>query len=107
MSAVLLERRPAGKPGRVILTDFLLARITEGEAIALSAGAHRDRAIAECWAHRHLVHLHEDPRHGCQDDYPCTTLRILALPYAHHPDFDDRWRPASSGLGQGRGRHRA
>ena len=39
-----LMRRPLGKPGRVGLTDFLLARITEHEAMALSAGRQRDRA---------------------------------------------------------------
>jgi hypothetical protein len=107
MSTVLLERRPAVLLGRVILTDFLLARVTESEAIALGAGPHRDRSLAECWAQRHLVHLHEEPGHGCPDSYPCTTLRIMALPYAHHPDFDERWRPESSGMGTALGRHRA
>ncbi|MFD9889100.1 DUF6221 family protein [Amycolatopsis sp. NPDC058986] len=23
----------------------------------------------------------------------CTTLRLLALPYADHPDYSERWRP--------------
>jgi hypothetical protein len=107
MSAVTLEGRPLGRPGRVNLTDFLLARITEGEAIALAAGANRDRGLAECWAHRHLVHLHEAPDHGCLEGFPCATLRIMALPYAGHSDFDDRWRPASSGMGGNVGRHLA
>jgi hypothetical protein len=101
------SRRPVGNMGRVVLTDFLLARITEGEAIALGAGVHKDRGLAECWAQRHLVHLHAEPFHGCVEVSPCTTLRIMALPYAGHPDFEDNWRPANSGTGADRGRHRA
>lgn len=28
----------------------------------------------------------------CENDpWPCRTLRILALPYADHPDFRDEW----------------
>lgn len=26
------------------------------------------------------------------EDYPCPTLRLLALPYADHPDFRDAWK---------------
>jgi len=25
--------------------------------------------------------------------YPCTTLRLLALPYADHADYREEWRP--------------
>ncbi len=25
--------------------------------------------------------------------YPCRTLRLLALPYADHPDYREEWRP--------------
>ena len=25
--------------------------------------------------------------------YPCPTLRLLALPYADHPDYQEEWRP--------------
>jgi len=27
------------------------------------------------------------------DPYPCPTLRLLALPYADHPAYQDAWRP--------------
>jgi Family of unknown function (DUF6221) len=27
------------------------------------------------------------------DFYPCTTLRLMALPYAGHPDYRAEWRP--------------
>jgi len=108
MTAATLERRPLGKPGRVSLTDFLLARISENESTALYAGAHRDRALAECWAHRQLIHLHQDPIHGCRDDgWPCMTLRILALPHADHHDYNSTWRPVSTSLQvMSYGRHR-
>lgn len=26
---------------------------------------------------------------------PCTTLRLLAVPYAGHPGYDDSWRPCT------------
>jgi hypothetical protein len=108
MTAATLERRPLGKRGRVSLTDFLLARITENESAALYSGSHRDRALAECWAQRQLVHLHQDPIHGCREDgWPCMTLRILALPHADHHDYDDAWRPVSTSLQvMSYGRHR-
>lgn len=25
--------------------------------------------------------------------WPCDTVRLMALPYADHPDFDESWRP--------------
>lgn len=28
----------------------------------------------------------------CEHDTPCPTLRLLALPYADHPDYRDVWR---------------
>ena len=27
------------------------------------------------------------------EPYPCVTLRLLAMPYADHPDYQDEWRP--------------
>lgn len=29
----------------------------------------------------------------CGYDLPCTTLRLLALPYADHPDYQQEWTP--------------
>ena len=28
-----------------------------------------------------------------EGDWPCLHLRLLALPYDTHPDYDERWRP--------------
>jgi hypothetical protein len=45
------------------------------------------------------VELHV-PRSGnsnicneCEDIMPCWTARLLALPYASHPDYREEWRP--------------
>ena len=112
------------------LTDFLLARIAEDEAVAerlrhKSAGdpwgwqprqletcdkARVDyppaRVLAECEAKRRIVEMHGG-FHECEDGnqhgpggegsdeftQPCPTLRLLALPYADHPDYREEWRP--------------
>lgn len=75
------------------------------------------RVLAECEAKRRIAWKHT-PFHvttkndglnwdyrGCgechtpegaeegQTWWPCATLRLLALPYADHPDYDEKWRP--------------
>ena len=83
------------------LTEFLLARITEDEVEApfihdgdkWSDGCACDfptRWLAECAAKRRIVEWHQ-PDDVCDD--ACHTLRLLALPYADHPDYDESWRP--------------
>lgn len=64
------------------------------------------RVLAECEAKRRIVNLHrpetfEDaPAEAfCTHDqrtsglWPCPTMRLLALPYADHPDYREEWRP--------------
>jgi hypothetical protein len=74
------------------------------------------RVLADVEAKRELVKLHgravlragggaqyfdtETVCRSCEPNYqfrelswPCTTLRLLALPYADHPDYRDEWRP--------------
>lgn len=80
---------------------------------------HPARVLAECEAKRRIVLLHED-EHACEssdaegvnfwstasgserlrvDEGPwirfesCQTLRLLALPYAGHPDYREEFRP--------------
>ena len=100
------------------LTDFLLARIAEDEAEGARAetGPPRSyeqdgdpiveyqiswtiqpRLLVEARVKRELLALHSQydldesgEPHGRED---CTTLRLLALPYASHPDYRDEWRP--------------
>ena len=101
------------------LTDFLLARIAEDEHAAASpslgdvtdlgegmggrfglwsppkaAPGHwgNSRVLRECEAKRAVVELHPCDDCGMGDD-PCRTLKILALPYADHPDYREAWRP--------------
>jgi len=45
------------------------------------------RVLAECEAKRRLIAL------GEKDSYWDDVLRLLALPYADHPDYRDEWRP--------------
>jgi hypothetical protein len=95
------------------LGAFLMARIAEEEAwLGVPAGpAERpgllvsDRRLSELVGNRIIVALHSPPqvlaaslgapmRRVCpQDrrDYPCMTLRALALPYVDHPDYEPDW----------------
>jgi hypothetical protein len=66
-----------------------------------------ERVLADVAAKRAIVEEHtcQCPDPGCGDcgacsgDHhadptpaPCTTVRLLAQPYADHPDFDPAWR---------------
>lgn len=62
------------------------------------------RVLREVEAKRRLVDWHTKdhdllessrPTIGCRcyDGWPCTTLRLLALPYADHPDYRGGWKP--------------
>lgn len=54
------------------------------------------RMLAEVEAKRRLMEGHNGPDIGicqCNADCPCPTLRLLALPYADHPDYRTEWRP--------------
>jgi len=101
------------------LTEFLLARIAEDEALARSAAGRTSaegdepwrlseewedidgytgyvvvdpaRVLAECEAKRNLIGLATDRLFD--RTYSSEILGILALPYADHPDYRDEWRP--------------
>ncbi|MGA4964533.1 DUF6221 family protein [Streptomyces pseudogriseolus] len=65
------------------------------------------RVLREIDAKRQIIALHhqlEDAQEmldfcatcdatGKYPEYPCTTLRFLALPYADRPGYQDDWRP--------------
>lgn len=90
------------------LTAFLLARITEDKTEAQRASEHMRpswgacatpaRILAECDAKRELLAL-ADPYDFADDGgtgmsvHADTILRILAVPYAAHPDYQNEWRP--------------
>lgn len=51
-----------------------------------------ERVLAEVEAKRRIVERHT----ACDDTSfgePCEDLRLLALPYADHADYDEAWRP--------------
>jgi len=94
------------------LTEFLLARIAEdeerGRSLVMqwhdvgnacqSCGTDGKRVLAECEARRRIVAEHSpvDPCDAHDANFQtvlCDTLRLLALPYADHADYDERWRP--------------
>lgn len=67
------------------------------------------RVLAECEGKRRIVKIHpvysedigDGTQHDCpgtwvngidDPDEPCPTLRLLALPYADHPDFNPAWQ---------------
>ncbi|WP_159041176.1 DUF6221 family protein [Streptomyces sp. WM6349] len=68
-----------------------------------------ERILAEVEAKRRILTLHSDATgHSCsvtdetgyelnyaevRGDDACTTLRLLALPYADHPYYRQEWRP--------------
>jgi hypothetical protein len=76
--------------------DFLLADVAAKRKIidlhapvVLRPGAEhglvdRDRVVCRSC---------EPERGGLGDAWPCQTLRLLALPWADHPDFKATWRP--------------
>lgn len=102
------------------LTEFLVARIAEDEAVAadeqaelqaesfgsggLQSGLVRvlvngipgtlidhSRVLAECQAKRRIIEgVYETVMMGISGLGPIT-LRMLALPYADHPDYDSSW----------------
>ena len=93
------------------LPAFLLARITEDEDWARTeaegwSGHPNDpaRVLAECEAKRRIIteavpgieslQRSADGEWGpAGEDEPERLLRLLALPYADHPDYNQAWRP--------------
>ena len=86
------------------LTEFLLARIAEDERrVGFVRGFIPDegdqgeyinpaRVLAECEAKRRIVE-HCDFDHLARSPGDPYVLRLLALPYADHPDYREEWRP--------------
>ena len=102
-----------GKPSRWWMAPEVQAAIRVHEMT--HATAEQRFILAECASKRAILELHYaaatyQRKNGrklktptgwycdeCQWDegpageYPCTTLRLLALPYIDHPDFDEAW----------------
>jgi len=61
-----------------------------------------DRVLAEAEAKLRIISEHIDGEAWCDhcsggehmgDPDHCVTLRLLALPYADHPDYNEEWKP--------------
>lgn len=95
------------------LVEFLRARldhdkwVTYNPALMPVAGPGLSDLVKRAWAEveakRRILKAHAehpDPyiagfcRTCGRTDGPCDTLRLLALPYADHPDYREEWRPA-------------
>lgn len=101
---------------------WLKAQIDEDERVVWAACMHIDdcndsgfyerfnneRVLAEIDAKRRILDLHHEtemesePDHdrlgaGCAEchhfDWPCDTIRLLALPYAGRDGYREEWRP--------------
>ncbi len=84
------------------LIDFLLARIADDEENVHSwwhvqSVPVLDRALAECEAKRLMVAHYQRVDWAKvpadQQDYMGVFLRLMALPYAGHPEYRREWRP--------------
>lgn len=94
------------------LAAFLIARIAEDEAwwhVRQQTEPKAPELLADCAAKRQLLNLHQPRPHSvlppvcewCGPDtavdldgqWPCLHLKLLAAPYADHPDYRQEWRP--------------
>jgi hypothetical protein len=88
-----VEARGAGVAHRDVAVDRAGGACARADAAHI---AHWDpaRVIAECDARRRIVQLQQsDLRDDPQDWEADEVLRLLALPYADHPDYRRAWRP--------------
>jgi len=96
--AVMLPGDGIGSRATIVTASWL-----DAEHIARHNPA---RVLAEVDAKRRILDLHEAAEFEYADadvclscdsggplPYPCPTVRLLALPYADHPDYHDEWRP--------------
>jgi hypothetical protein len=82
---IALVQDVSGDPGD---PDYETAVLDGADAADHIARHDPARVLAEIEAKRRIVDLTE---HGCGDDYQ-RVQRALALPYADHPDYDERWK---------------
>lgn len=67
------------------LADFIRARAEEKRRVATFGLAHAFQAEDEHWATLRLI------EHAGSAVIDVTILRLLAHPYRHHPEFDQKW----------------
>jgi uncharacterized protein DUF6221 len=108
-SAHWTARPPQAAYERYTVADHLddgVVVVTPENAEADGVGQHiarhdPARVLRDVEATRRILGEHDtegwkigDRVRDCQwNKRPCTTLRLLALPYSDHPDYRDDWRP--------------
>jgi len=89
------------------LTEFLLARIGEDEAVAGLLKPKPSSPMSESYGHSHFIADPTSPARVLAEcaakkdiifglsgtDFSNPIERRLAVPYADHPDYRDEWRP--------------
>ena len=87
------------------LVEFLLARIAEDEHFGTHDRHLSKRWAAECDAKRRIVDRYQVAAlrlergqgdravEGIRANESRSALKLLALPYSDHPDYDEAWRP--------------
>jgi hypothetical protein len=98
-----------------LLTTFLLNRIAEDEVTIRRAGdshpvfaellaeslgdvASPERMLADCDAKRRVIHAcSATTQQDVTEFAEWGVLRVLALPYANHPDYQPDWHPDGDG----------
>lgn len=75
-----------------LLTDFVLARVTEDEENSLS-DAFSNESEAKRIRIALLTAMSGNTTATLLSSYGYLLLCIEALPYAGHPDYRDEWRP--------------
>jgi len=106
-----------GLPDDTVIRNYHSSVFDARESVNAVHVARHDpaRVLAEVEAKRRIIDLHKpvtlhrmrdgqlqeiiaceydtDPDGAGWTEFPCETLRLLALPYDQHPDYDEAWRP--------------
>ena len=79
------------------LTEFLIERIAEDEAVARAwredIGGLRTTIMAECVSARQFVDLHSTCATSSGEARSCSSLIVLGTLYDEHPDYRQEWKP--------------
>lgn len=92
-----LQSRLAEQSKTVALLRTLAAVLHENARPVLADVASQLQRDAD--AKRRILDEHAPGRDPCDahdasfETIPCDTVKLLALPYADHPDFKESWRP--------------
>lgn len=88
------DGRTEAQPWVIVGPGYTGGGVHERETAEHIARHDSARVLAEVESKRKLIEQHVGYYGGGDDEFwPVQTLRLLALPYADHPDYDESWRP--------------